>query len=129
MRFIVPAALLLTALIHALPVAGVLGAGKLQALYGIPIEDPNLVLMLRHRAVLFGLLAAFLTHAAFQPELHRLALLGGAISVCTFLALAWSAGDYNAAMTRVVRADVVALVALLIGAVVHVMRPAHHQLS
>jgi hypothetical protein len=122
MRFIVPAALLLTAFIHALPVAGVLGVGKLQALYGVTIADPNLVLMMRHRAVLFGLLAAMLTYAAFRPALHGIALLGGAISVCAFLALAWSTAGTNAAIARVVWADVVVWVALLVGTAVHATR-------
>jgi hypothetical protein len=124
MRFIVPAALLLTAFIHALPVAGVLGAGKLQALYGVTIADPNLVLMMRHRAVLFGLLAAMLSYAAFRPALHGIALLGGAISVCAFLALAWSTTGTNTAITRVVWADAVALMVLFLAGVAHLMRPA-----
>jgi hypothetical protein len=123
MRFVVPATLLLAAFIHALPVAGVLGASKLQTLYGIPLDEPTLVLMLRHRAVLFGLLAAFLAYAAFRPQLHGLALLAAAVSVVSFLALAWSTPGTHAAITRVVWADGVALVAIMIGAVAHLLRP------
>jgi hypothetical protein len=58
MRFVVPAVLLIVALIHALPLVGVMGAAKLTQLYGIDVQDPTLELLLRHRAILFGLLAA-----------------------------------------------------------------------
>jgi hypothetical protein len=40
--------------------------------------------------------------------------------VASFLGLAWSTGDYNASIGRVVAADVLALACLLIGAAVAV---------
>ncbi len=119
MRFVVPAVLLLVALIHALPLVGVMGAAKLTQLYGIDVQDPSLELLLRHRAVLFGLLAAFLAYAAFRPELHRLALIAGFISVASFLVLARLASAYNPELSTVVRADWLALVLLAAGAVAH----------
>ena len=123
MRFVVPAVLLLVAAIHALPLMGVLGAARISDLYGIAVADPNLEILMRHRAVLFGLLAAFLAYAAFQPRLHGLALIGGAVSVVAFLALALSVGRYNAAIGTVVRVDMVALVLLALAAWVHVRSP------
>ncbi len=119
MRFVVPAVLLLVALIHALPLVGVLGAAKLTQLYGVDVQDPTLEILLRHRAVLFGLLAAFLAYAAFRPELHRLALIAGFISVASFLVLARLASAYNPELSTVVRADWLALVLLAAGAVAH----------
>ena len=119
MRFIVPATLVLVALIHALPIMGMLGAAKLSQLYGIPVEEANLELLLRHRAILFGLLAAFLVYAAFRPELHRIALGAGFVSVISFLVLAQPSASLNAALTTVVRADWVALVLLAVGALAH----------
>ena len=117
MRFVVPAVLLIVALIHALPLVGVMGAARLTQLYGIDVQDPTLELLLRHRAVLFGLLAAFLAYAAFRPELHRLALIAGFISVASFLVLARLASAYNPELSTVVRADWLALVLLAAGAV------------
>ncbi len=119
MRFVVPVVLILVALVHALPVLGVLGAAKVAQLYGIAVDDPNLALLLRHRAVLFGLLAAFLAYAAFRPDLHRLALLAGLVSVVSFLLLSQMVGGYNAALATVVRVDVAALVLLVAGGAVH----------
>ena len=60
MRYTVSAMLAVVAVIHLLPLSGVLGAGRLAALYGLPFDEPNLAILMRHRAVLFGLLGVFL---------------------------------------------------------------------
>lgn len=113
MRWIVPGVLVLVAVIHALPLAGVLGAGKLLQLYGVPVSDPTIELLLRHRAVLFGLLAALLAYAALRPELHRLALWAGLASVVSFLVLWGAVPGTHSALALVARVDIAALVLLL----------------
>jgi len=119
MRLLVSAVLLVVALIHALPAIGALGAAKLSALYGISVAEPNLEILLRHRAVLFGLLAAFLAWAAFEPELHRLALIAGLVSVGSFMGATALVGQPNAALRRVFTVDVAALVLLLAAGIAH----------
>lgn len=121
MRWMVPGVLVVVAVIHALPVVGVLGAGKLVQLYGSPVQDAGLELLLRHRAVLFGLLAGFLGWAALRPDLHRPALVAGLASVTSFLLLAWLQRDgaLSAALLRVVWVDVAALGLLVVALGVH----------
>jgi hypothetical protein len=119
MRYLTTIALLLVALIHVLPLSGVLGATRLSALYGLDATEPNLEILLRHRAVLFGLLAAFLAYAAFKPELHRLALTGGLLSVGSYLVLTMLVGSPNAALQTVFRVDIAALVLLLAAGAAH----------
>ena len=114
---VVTAALLVAAVIHLVPLVGVLGAARLEALYGLPVTDPNLAILMRHRAVLFGLLGAFLAIAAFRPALQGAAFVAGFVSVVSFLGLAWSTGGYNDLVGRVVTADIVALVSLMVGVV------------
>ena len=111
--------LLVAGIIHLLPLAGVLGGERLNALYGLALDEPNLQILMRHRAVLFGLLGALLVAAAFIPGLRTLALLGGLLSVISFLLLAWSAPLYNEALRRVVVADWVALACLLLALPLH----------
>jgi len=65
--------------------------------------------------VLLGMLGVFFLVAAFQPALQPLAFIAGFISVVPFLWLAWSTGGYNSQVGRVVTADVVVLVSLVIG--------------
>ena len=121
MRNLVTAMLLVVGVIHLLPLPGVLGARRLAALYGLTFEEPNLAILMQHRAVLFGLIGAFCCVAAFRPELQAAAFSGGYISVASFLWLAWATGGYNGQLRRVVLADVVALVCLIIGTAAHVI--------
>lgn len=116
MRQFIAFSLLVVAIIHLLPVLGVLGAERLAALYGLNFAEPNLLILMRHRAVLFGLLGIFLAVAAFRPAWQGAAFLAGFVSVSAFLAIAWTSASYNAQIGRVVSADLVALVMLALGA-------------
>jgi hypothetical protein len=109
--------------IHLLPLSGVLGAERLVSLYGMPFDDPNLQIMMRHRAVLFGLLGAFMLLAAFRTEYRMLAIGAGLASAASFLWLAWTTGGYNAAIGRVVAADVLAVACLAVALVLHLLSP------
>lgn len=113
---LVTAMLIIAAIIHLLPLPGVLGSERLSSLYGLNFEEANIAILMRHRAVLFGLLGLFLAYAAFRPALQPLAFIGGFVSVVSFLALAYSTGGYNASTARVILADWVALVCLVVGA-------------
>jgi len=115
MRYLVSAMLVVVAVIHLLPLPGVLGRERLAALYGLPFDEPNLAILMRHRAVLFGLLGVFLVFAAFTPEFQIVAFIAGFVSVVSFLGLARSVGGYNAEIGRVFTADIAALVCLVIG--------------
>jgi hypothetical protein len=119
---VVQALLIVVGIIHLLPLPGVLGGERLAALYGLSFGEPNIALLMRHRAVLFGLLGAFLLLAAFKPAWHLLALVAAAVSVLSFLALAWLAGGaFNTQIQRVVVADIVALVCLAVAAIDHAL--------
>ncbi len=124
MSRVVAAALLLAAVIHALPVVGVLGNARIETLYGIALSDENTALLLRHRAVLFGLLAVVLAVAAFRPAWQPAAIAAGLVSTVSFLVIAVSASGYNDAIRRVVIADWVAVIALALAALVLVWRRA-----
>ncbi len=114
--------LIVVGIIHLLPLSGVFGSERLAALYGLSFNEPNLVILMRHRAVLFGIVGLLLTFAAFQPLFQTLAFVVGFVSIVSFLWLAWSIQGYNPQIARVIRADVIALVCLILGAVAHVYR-------
>jgi hypothetical protein len=122
MRYVVSASLIIVGLIHLLPLPGVLGADKLSTLYGIPLNEPNLAILMRHRAVLFGVLGVALIVAGFKPAWQPAALAAGWVSVMAFLALAWSTGSYNLQLGRVVMADVIALICLAVGTAASVFK-------
>ena len=111
------------AVIHLLPLSGVLGAGSLARLYDLDFSSPDLEILMRHRAVLFGMLGALLLAAAWRPTLRPMALLAGLLSVLSFLALALLVGGYGDAVARVVLADTVALCCLVAAALLQWRRP------
>lgn len=116
MRYLVPLMLVVVAVIHLMPLVGVLGVDRLQSLYGLSIDDRNLEILMRHRAVLFGMLGGLLLVAAFYAPLRTTAFILGFVSVLSFLALSYAVGGYNAQLARVFMADVIALVCLIVGA-------------
>ena len=67
-RYLVPAMLILVGLIHLLPLSGVLGSERLASLYGLSFSEPNLAILMRHRAVLFGLLGVLLDTCCVSPD-------------------------------------------------------------
>jgi hypothetical protein len=120
-KWVTPAMLMIVGTVHLLPLSGVTGGRRLAALYAITAADPNLEILLRHRAVLFGLLGTFLIYAAFRQSLQPIALAAGFVSVVAFLWLAYSVGDFNAQLARVVAADVLALVCLVAGSISYLL--------
>lgn len=119
MEKVVTGLLVLVGIIHLLPVSGVLGVKRLAALYGVSLGEPNLEILMRHRAILFGLLGLFLIYAAFQPSLQSISIVAGVISVVSFIAIAWSVGGYNDAIRKVVIADIIATAGLVVAAIIH----------
>lgn len=115
MRLFIAVMLLVGGVIHLLPVAGVLGAERLFALYGVPVTEPNLTILLRHRAVLFGLIGGLVILSIFKPALQPLAFGVGLLSVISFLYIAFNVGQYNPQLSRVVAVDVIALACLVAG--------------
>lgn len=111
---VVQASLLGVAFIHLIPATGALGGERLASLYGMPFEGAELTILMRHRAVLFGILGGLLVAAAFRTALRPTALVAGFVSVVSFLGLALGEGGYNPALGRVVTADVVALALLAV---------------
>lgn len=102
-------------LINIIPVTGVLGAARLEALYGQSFVGADLVLLMRHRAVFFGLLGVLLIAAAFQSQLRSLAAVAGLVSMGSYMLLALPLGEHGAAVQRVFWADLVGIVLLAAG--------------
>jgi hypothetical protein len=96
MRHLISVMFLVVAVIHLLPVTGVLGSDRRAALYGISLSEPNLTILMRHRAVLFGILGLVFVVAAFNASLQPVAFGAGVVSVLSFLWIARSVGGYNA---------------------------------
>jgi hypothetical protein len=115
MQYVSAFALLVSAIIHLLPLPGVTGSAALGKLYGIEVMDPNMAILLQHRALLFGLLAVLMLLAIGLPRFRVTVLAAGLFSAASFVVVALWVGGYNAAIQRVVIADVVVSILLSAG--------------
>jgi hypothetical protein len=101
-------------IINVLPLAGLAGSSGMQRLYGIAVGDPNLQIMLQHRAVLIGAAGIFMLFAAWRPQWRAAAAAAGLLSMGSYVLIAFAVGGYNAALQRVVAADVIAMVCVVL---------------
>lgn len=121
MTRVIQASLLVAGLIHFLPITGVLGADRLTSMYALPFTDPNLAILMRHRAMMLGLLGGFVLYAVFRPAMRVPAIALGAMSLASIVALAWSTGGYNEPLARVILADSIAVACFLVAAALTVV--------
>lgn len=112
MQTVATALICLASLINLGPVVGVFSTTRLQALYGVPFEEPNLVTLMRHRAILFGLVGGLLLASAFYVALRPAAYVAGFVSMVSFVLIAWQVGEYNQNLRRVIVVDLVGITAL-----------------
>lgn len=103
---------LLAGLINFTPLAGVLGDEMLNNAYGVSIESAELSLLLRHRAILFGIIGGLLLVAAFRPSLRPVATACGMASMVSFGLLFWITQPSSSELMGVLKFDVVGIVAL-----------------
>ena len=105
-------ALLLAALVNLGPMVGLLGARQLNKFYGLDFTEPTLLVLMRHRAVLFGIVGGLLTAAVFYRELQNVAAAIGLVSMLSFVAIAAQENHQSPKLRRVSIIDVVTSIAL-----------------
>lgn len=117
MKKFVIGALLIAGAINLYPVVGVVSADQLEKLYGVSLNNGDLVILMRHRAILFGLLGTFLIYSAFRSSVQTLACIAGLVSMISFIVLAYASGQFGEALNKAVVADAIGsflLVAVLV---------------
>lgn len=105
--------LFLVGLVNFLPVLGVLSGGRIAQAYGIELPGPDLEILLRHRALLFGIVGGFVFYALFVPAMQWPAIVMAGVSMVGFLVFMLQVGDYNASLYRVMLVDIAGIVLLL----------------
>ena len=89
-----------------------LSAQRLEAGYSVTLAGNDLAILMRHRALLFGILGAFIIYSAFNPFYQLPAMIMGGVSMVGFAWLVIATGGYNEAIGRVLLADIVDIVFL-----------------
>lgn len=107
MTTFIVAALLIAGVVQLIPLIGVTGPRALQRLYGIEVNEPGLVLLLRHRAVLLALVGLALFAGVAVPQWRAAVIVFALVSKLSFLVLFAMTPSSNALIARVAKVDAV----------------------
>lgn len=119
MQLLVAAVLVVTGVVHLLPLTGVRSGPAVAGLYDVPVPEAGTTLLLRHRAVLLGLVGLVCLAGAVDEDLRALALAVGIVSTGSYVLLGRDAP--TPALRRVRLIDVVLLVLLVVATLLHVV--------
>jgi uncharacterized membrane protein (UPF0182 family) len=115
MEIVFRIALFLSGVINFIPSSLAFLPKKINASYGISVTDVNLELLLRHRAVLFGIVGGLMIFSAIFKRYYDLSVIIGGISMVSFVILYYGIGNINAELKKVMLFDVAAIIILAIG--------------
>jgi hypothetical protein len=121
MSKVISICLVIVAVINLLPLVGVLSAEKLERAYSITLANNDLVILMRHRALLFGVLGVFILYSASYPVYQNAAMIMAAISMLGYVILVYSVGGYNQSLYKVLLVDFVGLAVLSLAVVLKIV--------
>lgn len=125
MKYLITICLVIAGLINLYPLIGVISAEELTRLYGVTLESSDLILLMRHRAILFGMLGFLIIFSIFRRSLQPLACIAGLVSMVSFLVLAFGAGQYGEALNKAVIADIIGSAGLVLVLLLRRNAPPH----
>lgn len=109
--------LLIVGIINFLPIVGILGIKSLESAYQVKITSSDLLILMQHRALLFGLLGGFIIFSCFNSQYQGAAMLMAAISMIAYAALVHITGTDNQAILNVLYIDYTGLFFLALAAI------------
>ena len=121
MNKIIMTLLIIIGLINFLPVIGVISSNKITQAYSVELVSNDLAILMRHRALLFGIIGAFILYSAFTPQFQVIAMAMAAVSMVGFLAVMWSVGGFNSSLFKVAVVDMVGIGLLVIVVVLKIL--------
>lgn len=96
---------------------------KISNSYGIDIPNSNYELLLRHRAILFGIIGGLMIFSALVKKHYELSTIAGLVSMTSFIILYFIIGkDINQELKKVMMIDVVATVILCFGLILFLLK-------
>jgi hypothetical protein len=96
---------------------------KIAKSYGIEIPNANYELLLRHRAILFGIIGGLMIYSALVKKHYELSTIAGLVSMTSFIILYFIIGkDINQELKTVMMIDAVATVILCIGFILFILK-------
>ena len=120
MNYLIASLFVIPGLINFAPIIGALSNEHLSKLYLVTDISPDIALLLRHRAFLFGIVGAFILYSAFQINLRTYATIAGLISMVSFVVLVFALKTSNPSLIKVAWIDIVAIIILIAGYLLHI---------
>jgi len=114
MELAISLGLVISGLINFLPIVGIFGSEKLDSLYGITIKDADLLILMRHRAILFGLIGTFMFASTWVKDWQIPAMSIGLVSMLSFVGISQSTGTSNVSIKRIEVIDTILSIALAV---------------
>lgn len=114
MKYSITALFVIVGLINFVPLMGIASDDMLASLYAVDIASPDMSLLLRHRAALFGIVGGYVLIAAFKPNHRPVATIMAFASMLSFMALYLMISPENSKLVGVFRIDMVAIVLLAV---------------
>jgi hypothetical protein len=116
MELIFRITLFIAGVINLLPSVLAFLPDKISKSYGIEIPNENYELLLRHRAILFGIIGGLMIYSAVAKKHYEVSTVIGFISMISFIVLFFQiGGDINSELKKVMTIDIVGTVILCIG--------------
>ena len=117
-------ALFLAGIINILPAFLAFIPDKISKSYGIELPNENFELLLRHRAILFGIIGGLMIYSAIAKKYYTIATSVGLISMVSFILLFFLIGkDINSELKNIMIVDIVASFILCLGLLLFKLRP------
>jgi hypothetical protein len=121
-RNAVMAILVIIGVITTSPVITALNPNGITSLYDVVFEDDAVLLLVRHRQVMLGVLGAALVYGAFLYHL-RMMVIAAAVSKLAFIGLCMTTPELTQGIQRIIYFDAMSIVLLLIAAIIFWRNP------
>jgi hypothetical protein len=116
-------ALFISGIINILPSLLAFLPDKISKSYGIEIPNANYELLLRHRAILFGIIGGLMIYSAIVKKYYELSTIAGLVSMTSFIILYFIIGkDISQELKKVMFIDLVATAILCIGFILFLLK-------
>jgi hypothetical protein len=106
-------------IINLFPVVVFFSSAQTVKLYGTQIEGDSLIVLMRHRGILLGLIGLALIFAAVKPDVRIPVLIAAFISKIAFIYLVTTSVTFTPEIKQVAIIDVIAIVLLIVASVLH----------
>lgn len=109
------ALLVLVGIVNLIPgVAATVSVERAAAAYGVALDGPDLAVVLRHRGVLLAIVGLALVVVPWWPEIRTAAIVGGVVSMVSFVAIVLAKPGVGRPLRTVMWVDVGAVGLVLV---------------